>query len=177
MSGGIKLKRDVEATRIPSGEVFTIPANTEVGVTQSLGDTYTIVCELGMARIEGKDADALGYEMASKAAPIANGDALPPAEIEKQIWEKLKTVYDPEIPVNIVDLGLVYDMNLENGKAEVKMTLTAPGCGMGPVLQQEAQKKILDIPGVSSAEVFLVWDPPWHQGMISEIGRMKLGMV
>ena len=79
--------------------------------------------------------------------------------------------------MNIVDLGLVYDMNFEDGKAEVKMTLTAPGCGMGPVLQQEAQKKILDIPGVSSAEVFLVWDPPWHQGMISEVGRMKLGMV
>ncbi|MDR1304501.1 MAG: putative Fe-S cluster assembly protein SufT [Verrucomicrobiales bacterium] len=176
MNDSIQLQRDVPATRIPSGEPFTIPAGTTVSVTQSLGDTYTVVSELGMARIEGRDADALGYAATAQAAPAAAG-APPPAELEQQIWEQLKTVYDPEIPVNIVDLGLVYDLNLENGQAQVKMTLTAPGCGMGPVLQQEAQRKILDLPGIVAAEVSLVWDPPWHQGMISEAGRMKLGMV
>ncbi|MDR1191623.1 MAG: putative Fe-S cluster assembly protein SufT [Verrucomicrobiales bacterium] len=178
MSDAIKLTREVTATRIPSGEQFFIPAGTEVQIIQSLGDTYTIASALGLARLEGKDADALGRQVTVSAAPAAAGDAPPPpADVERQIWEKLKTVYDPEIPVNIVDLGLVYDLILENGKAGVKMTLTAPGCGMGPVLQQEAQRKILDIPGVTETEVFLVWDPPWHQGMISEAGRMKLGMV
>ncbi|MDR2462813.1 MAG: putative Fe-S cluster assembly protein SufT [Verrucomicrobiales bacterium] len=175
MNDSITLARDVPATRIPSGELFTLPAGTEVSITQSLGDTYTIFSALGLARIEGRDADALGLTVATK--PAATVSAETPADIERQIWDTLKTVYDPEIPVNIVDLGLVYDLVFDSGKAGVKMTLTAPGCGMGPVLQQEAQQKILALPGVAAAEVFLVWDPPWHQGMISEAGRMKLGMV
>ncbi len=179
----VKLTRDVEATRIPSGEKLTLKAGLEVGITQSLGGTYTVVSNQGMARIESRDADALGLEAAKDAADLpAAGEPLDGKQIEAKIWELLKTVYDPEIPVNIVDLGLVYDLSLEpkddgTHKAQVKMTLTAPGCGMGPVLQNDAQNKILSIGGVSEAEVFLVWEPPWHQGMISEVGRMKLGLV
>lgn len=181
MNDSVKLLRDCAATRIPSGEKITIPAGTEVGITQSLGGSYTIVCEMGMARVEEQDADALGFEVkqAETAAPQEKLDA---AATEKMVWDRLKTVYDPEIPVNIVDLGLVYDMALtdkEDGsrKVEVKMTLTAPGCGMGPTIQADAKSKVSTVPGVSEAEVFLVWDPPWTQNMITEVGRMKLGMV
>ena len=180
----VKLTRDVVATRIPSGERFTLKAGLEVGITQSLGGTYTVVSNQGMARIEAVDADALGMKPAEKSQAETTDaqEPLDAKQIEGKIWELLKMVYDPEIPVNIVDLGLVYDLNLEpkgegTYKAEVKMTLTAPGCGMGPVLQNDAKNKILSVPGVGEAEVFLVWEPPWHQGMISEVGRMKLGMV
>ena len=178
----VKLSRDVEAVRIPSGEKFTLKAGTEVGITQTLGGACTIVSNQGMARIEAKDADALGLQV--EQGPVATDSTTPLDQKQKEakIWELLKSVYDPEIPVNIVDLGLVYDLNMdanEDGthKAQVKMTLTAPGCGMGPVLQNDAKNKILSVPGISEAEVFLVWEPPWHQGMISEVGRMKLGMV
>jgi probable FeS assembly SUF system protein SufT len=181
MNDSVKLSRDCTATRIPSGEKITIPAGTEVGITQSLGGSYTIVSEMGMARVEEQDADALGFEVKKEEATAAVGK-LDAATAEKMVWERLKTVYDPEIPVNIVDLGLVYDMALtdkEDGsrKVEVKMTLTAPGCGMGPTIQADAKSKVSTVPGVSEAEVFLVWDPPWTQNMITEVGRMKLGMV
>jgi probable FeS assembly SUF system protein SufT len=181
MNDSVKLSRDCAATRIPSGEKITIPAGTEVGITQSLGGSYTIVCELGMARVEEQDADALGFEIKKSEASEAQ-EQLDGATTEKMVWDRLKTVYDPEIPVNIVDLGLVYDMALtdkEDGsrKVEVKMTLTAPGCGMGPTIQADAKSKISTVPGISEADVFLVWDPPWTQNMITEVGRMKLGMV
>jgi len=181
MNDSVKLSRDCTATRIPSGEKITIPAGTEVGITQSLGGSYTIVSEMGMARVEEQDADALGFEVKKEEATTAV-EKLDAAAAEKMVWERLKTVYDPEIPVNIVDLGLVYDMALtdkEDGsrKVEVKMTLTAPGCGMGPTIQADAKSKVSTVPGVSEAEVFLVWDPPWTQNMITEVGRMKLGMV
>jgi len=180
----IALKREVAAVRIPSGEPVTLPAGLEVGITQSLGGTYTIVSDRGMMRIEARDADALGLEV-SVTLPAGGPSSEQPLDgkqTEEKIWELLKTIYDPEIPVNIVDLGLVYDLALEpkddgTRKALVKMTLTAPGCGMGPVLQNDAKTKIQALPGISEAEVVLVWDPPWHQGMISEVGRMKLGMV
>ncbi|MDZ4787597.1 MAG: putative Fe-S cluster assembly protein SufT [Blastochloris sp.] len=181
MKDNITLTRDCQATRIPSGEKITIPAGTEAGITQSLGGSYTIVCPLGMVRIEEADADALGMEI-TKAEESAVPEVLDAASAEKLCWERLKTVYDPEIPVNIVDLGLVYDLALtdkEDGtrKVEVKMTLTAPGCGMGPTIQADARSKVITVPGVSEAEVFLVWDPAWNQNMITEVGRMKLGMV
>ncbi|NJK90398.1 MAG: putative Fe-S cluster assembly protein SufT [Blastochloris sp.] len=177
----IKLSRDCHATRIPSGEKILIPAGTEVGITQSLGGSYTIVCDLGMARVEAVDADALGKEKVEESEHVA-GEVLDAAATEKLLWERLKTVYDPEIPVNIVDLGLVYDMAMtdkEDGtrRVEVKMTLTAPGCGMGPTIQADAKSKVSTVPGVSEAEVFLVWDPPWNQNMITEVGKMKLGMI
>jgi probable FeS assembly SUF system protein SufT len=178
MNNLIRLSRAVEATRIPSGEKVQLPANTEIGITQALGGSYTIVCDQGMFRIEAADADAIGKEQATPA-PASETDS--GADLETILWERLKTVYDPEIPVNIVDLGLVYEMktsDIEGGKrVDVKMTLTAPGCGMGPTIQADAKSKLLSAPGVKQAEVELVWDPPWNQSMISEVGRMKLGLI
>lgn len=176
------LARDVEAIQIPSGVKTTIPAGTPGVITQALGGSYTVATYQGLARVAEKDGDALGLEKASangteKTASPGSGDV-----DEKMVWDQLKQCYDPEIPVNIVDLGLVYDCTLtkkpEGGtKVDVKMTLTAPGCGMGPAIAYDAQSKILTIDGVDEADVQLVWDPPWNQNMISEAGRMKLGMV
>src|SRR6188472_1533876 len=177
------LNRDCEAIQIPSGQKVTIPAGTQGVITQSLGGSYTIATYQGLARIAEKDLDALGLEKpaATNGQQPPAGDAAGPVE-EKAVWEQLRQCYDPEIPVNIVDLGLVYDCQLiekaEGGiKVEVKMTLTAPGCGMGPAIAHDAQSKILSIDGVEEADVQLVWDPPWNQNMISEAGRMKLGMI
>jgi len=176
------LLRDCEAVRIPSGESCTLRAGTPVIITQALGGSYTVATDFGLARIADKDADALGLEAA--AAP--NGTAAPVASDirveEKSVWDQLRTCYDPEIPVNIVDLGLVYDCLVDQAEGQaaqinVKMTLTAPGCGMGPVIAEEAKQKILAIPGVGDAAVELVWDPPWNQDMISEVGKMKLGLL
>lgn len=180
MHSEIELRREVEAIQIPSGDTVMLPAGTRVIITQSLGGSYTIATDQGLARISSKNADALGIEK------DAGGDAVPVVplqgeELEKAVWEQLKSVYDPEIPVNIVDLGLVYDCAVvpaeERTVIEVKMTLTAPGCGMGPTIAADAQGKIMALPGVDEARVELVWDPPWNQGMISEAGRMQLGMV
>lgn len=176
MNDAIPLKREVEATRIPSGEKVQLPAGMEVGITQALGGTYTIVCIQGMFRIEASDADALGLDKPEVPAALPEG-----TDLETTVWDRLKTVYDPEIPVNIVDLGLVYEMkasDIEGGKrVDVKMTLTAPGCGMGPTIQADAKSKILTVPGVKEAEVEMVWDPPWNQNMITEVGKMKLGLI
>jgi len=177
------LTRDVEAILIPSGAKTTIPQGTPGVITQALGGSYTVATYQGLARVSEKDADALGLEKtaasngAEKSVASSNGDV-----DEKMVWDQLKQCFDPEIPVNIVDLGLVYDCQLtkrpEGGtKVDVKMTLTAPGCGMGPAIAHDAQSKILTIDGVDEADVQLVWDPPWNQSMISEAGRMKLGMV
>ena len=177
------LARDVEAIQIPSGTKTTIPAGTPGVITQALGGSYTVATYQGLARVNEKDADALGLEKpaaidgAPKSESSGNGDV-----DEKMVWDQLKQCFDPEIPVNIVDLGLVYDCQLtkrpEGGtKVDVKMTLTAPGCGMGPAIAHDAQSKILTIDGVDEADVQLVWDPPWNQNMISEAGRMKLGMI
>src|ERR1700736_4534294 len=175
----IALKRDCEAIQIPAGLKTTLPAGTQVIITQSLGGSYTIACDYGLFRIADDSADALGLEQRSaeekKRKHAEEVD-------EEEVWEQLRTVYDPEIPVNIVDLGLVYDCQIvadqESGtKVEVKMTLTAPGCGMGPAIAQDARSKILTIPGVDEADVELVWDPPWNQHMISEAGKMKLGLI
>ncbi len=174
--------REVEAIQIPSGLKTTIPAGTPGVITQTLGGSYTVATYQGLARIADKDIDALGLE------PPTGGNGEKPARIsdepveEKAVWDQLRQCYDPEIPVNIVDLGLVYDCQLVKNpdggtKVEVKMTLTAPGCGMGPAIAHDAQSKILSIDGVDEADVQLVWDPPWNQNMISEAGRMKLGMI
>lgn len=175
--------REVEAIQIPSGTKTTIPAGTPGVITQSLGGSYTIATYQGLARIAENDLDALGVEKPAGANGSTNAatNKAGPAD-EKAVWDQLRQCFDPEIPVNIVDLGLVYDCQLiqkpEGGaKVEVKMTLTAPGCGMGPAIASDAQSKILSIEGVDEADVQLVWDPPWNQGMISEAGRMKLGMI
>lgn len=174
------LTRDCEAVQIPSGEKIKLAAGTQGVITQSLGGSYTVATPTGLSRITGADADALGIDVPAepqKSAADHTGEV-----DEKAVWDQLKTCYDPEIPVNIVDLGLVYDCSItpvpgSGAKVNVKMTLTAPGCGMGPVICAEAKNKILAIPGVADADVDLVWDPVWNQGMISEAGRMQLGLV
>ena len=175
------LSRDCEAIQIPSGQKTTIPAGTQGVITQSLGGSYTIATYQGLSRVAEKDLDALGLEkpqpqQTEKSAPT-NGEVS-----EEDVWNQLRQCYDPEIPVNIVDLGLVYDCRLikkeDSGtRVEVKMTLTAPGCGMGPTIAAEAKAKIESVPGVADAQVELVWDPPWNQAMISEVGKMKLGLI
>src|SRR5436190_982722 len=177
------LSRDCDVILIPSGQKFTIPSGTKGVITQTLGGSYTIATSFGLSRVAEKDIDALGVEKpavksdAKTSAGTTNGEVS-----EDDVWNQLRQCFDPEIPVNIVDLGLVYDCRLikknEGGtKVEVKMTLTAPGCGMGPAIAHDAQSKILSIDGVDEADVQLVWDPPWNQNMISEAGRMKLGMI
>jgi len=178
----ITLTRDCKAILIPSGEEATLTAGSPVIITQSLGGTYTVATQTGLARIAEADADALGMQIEKSEEPPKSAGTASGEVKEDEVWAQLKNVYDPEIPVNIVDLGLVYDLIL--GKSEsggttvnVKMTLTAPGCGMGPTIAADARGRILTVPGVESAEVDLVWSPPWNQGMISEAGRMKLGLV
>lgn len=181
MTNDIELIRDVEAIQIPSGDTVHLPVGTKVIITQSLGGSYTVATEQGLARISAKNADALGLDKATGAQNEQTGERLTGPELEAAIWKQLKSVFDPEIPVNIVDLGLVYDcvVEPEDGQAVVKMkmTLTAPGCGMGPTIAADAQGKIMSVPGVDDARVEIVWEPMWHQDMISEAGRMQLGMV
>lgn len=182
MHEDIHLSREVEAIQIPSGDLVTLPAGTLVRITQALGGTYTVATNFGLARIKAENADALGIDLeAEKNKRSAAQEALAAGNIEGAVWEQLKLVYDPEIPVNIVDLGLVYDCKIEKKEqgvdVEVRMTLTAPGCGMGPTIAADAQSKILMLDGIDNARVDIVWDPVWNQDMISEEGRMKLGMI
>ncbi|MBL9138474.1 MAG: putative Fe-S cluster assembly protein SufT [Verrucomicrobiales bacterium] len=174
----VELTRDCEAVQIPVGNTVTLPAGTSVDITQTLGGTYTVHAMGGLFRIASKDVDALGLETVADSAPKSKVEG--PVS-EQAVWEVLKTCYDPEIPVNIVDLGLVYDLAIEptpagHSRVSVKMTLTAPGCGMGGVIARDAQEKLLMLDGVESAEVDIVWDPPWHQSMISAEGRRILGL-
>jgi probable FeS assembly SUF system protein SufT len=177
----IKLTREVAAIQIPSGDSLTLPAGTAVFITQRLGGTYTVATSQGLARISSQDVDALGVDPEEEKQKTEKAEKLKDAPLEEQVWEQLKGVYDPEIPVDIVNLGLVYDCALEKQGdktvVQVKMTLTAPGCGMGPVIAADAQAKVMTIEGIDEAHVDLVWDPAWNQDMISEEGRMKLGMV
>jgi probable FeS assembly SUF system protein SufT len=182
MSGEIELKREVEAIQIPSGDTIVLPLGLKVIITQSLGGTYTVATDQGLARIGAKDADALGLDPAApKSHPKYGDEALTGEVLQEAVYEQLRNVYDPEIPVNIVDLGLIYSADIEGAKGEsivtVKMTLTAPGCGMGPTIAADAQSRIMTLPGVAEAKVELVWEPAWNQEMISLEGKMKLGMV
>ena len=174
----VEISRDCEAVQIPAGHTVTLPKGTVGIITQALGGSYTLQVPSygGLYRVASKDADALGKEGASESA-----QADVAGDLETQVWEQLKTCYDPEIPVNIVDLGLVYDMRVSaladgGSKVEVKMTLTAPGCGMGGYIAQEARGKLLELAGVEEADVEVVWDPPWSPQMISPEGRQLLGM-
>jgi probable FeS assembly SUF system protein SufT len=174
----LELGRDCPAVQIPGGTPVTLPKGTQVRITQTLGGTFTVYAPGGLCRISGKDADALG-QTPGAAEEAKTTPAGPVAE--QTVWEALKTCYDPEIPVNIVDLGLIYDLHIEplpggQSQVSVKMTLTAPGCGMGPVIARDAQEKILNLPGVEEANVEVVWDPPWHQSMITAEGRRILGL-
>ena len=173
-----ELKRDCTAVQIPAGTSITLPAGTPVTITQTLGGSFTVSAQGGLFRIVAQDADALGLEV----QPVSNTAASESDAVdESMIWDTLRTCFDPEIPVNIVDLGLVYDMQLVKtpsggSRVDVKMTLTAPGCGMGPAIAGDAQVKLLNLPGVDDAQVEVVWDPPWHHSMITEHGRKVLGL-
>jgi probable FeS assembly SUF system protein SufT len=179
-NSAIVLKREISATRIPQGEALTLPEGTPVIITQALGGSFTVVVpgEAGLYRIDAEFGDALGKE---KTEPVPSIPAADPGPFsESKVWEVLKTCYDPEIPVNIVDLGLVYSLDIEQtaegAKVTVQMTLTAPGCGMGPTIAGEARQKIVQLPGVADADVQVVWEPAWSPDRISEEGKKKLGM-
>ena len=171
------LSRDVSATVIPAGDVVTLPTGTEVFIVQTLGGNVTVRTDRGLFRIAREDVDAIGgYTAAPAEAAKAHGEFS-----EQAVWDALKTCFDPEIPVNIVDLGLIYDLAIEptpsgGQRVDVKMTLTAPGCGMGPVIAEDARQKIAALPNVEEAKVHIVWDPQWTPQMISETGRKALGL-
>jgi probable FeS assembly SUF system protein SufT len=170
--------RDIEASEIPAGTKFTIPAGTPLQITQSLGGTYTVMMPMGyLARIDSKDVDAIGQEPQEIDEASTAGKS-----VEDLAWDQLRTCYDPEIPVNIVDLGLVYSCNVtplpEGGdRVDVKFTLTAPGCGMGDVLRDDIRQKLLTIPGVKEANVDVLFDPPWSMSMMSDAAKLQLGMM
>ncbi|PTX94539.1 iron-sulfur cluster assembly protein [Opitutus sp. ER46] len=173
------LARECAATAIPSGQVVTLPSGLGVHVVQTLGGHVTVRTDDGLFRIAEAEASALaGYVPAARSDAVASSaDGFS----EQAVWDALKTCFDPEIPVNIVDLGLIYDLATapaSDGRheVEVKMTLTAPGCGMGPVIAEDARQKIAALPGVSSARVHIVWDPQWTPQMISAEGRKVLGL-
>lgn len=173
----VELKRECPAVQIPAGTAVNLPAGLRVDITQTLGGNYTVSAQGALFRIAAANADALGM-----AVPAAGGGMASDRPVdEEMVWNVLRTCFDPEIPVNIVDLGLVYDMQLArlpggNARVDVKMTLTAPGCGMGSVIAGDAQIKLLDLPGVDEAHVEIVWDPPWHHSMITEQGKKVLGL-
>lgn len=175
----IALSRDCEAVQIPSGNKIQLSRGLKVMITQSLGGTFTVMTEDGyMVRIQSKDADAIGQTPAESNAVTPTDEK----DIGKLVWEQLKTCYDPEIPIDIVELGLVYDCQitvLSEGehKVDIKMTLTAPGCGMGDVLSKDVQTKLLSVPGVKEANVQLVWDPPWNMERMSDAAKLHLGML
>ena len=177
------LSRDVEASVVPIGTKVTLQKGETAHITQSLGGSFTVVVNGNMFRIAEKDADALGVEVKTTPRTAATSTGpLTQEQLEKQVWDSLKTCYDPEIPVNIVDLGLIYDCHLtpigeSTYKAEVKMTLTAPGCGMGPVLAQDVQNKLISLEPIDEANVELVWDPPWNQSMMTEAAKLQLGLL
>jgi probable FeS assembly SUF system protein SufT len=172
------LSRDVEVAAIPYGDKLTLAAGTNVYITQALGGSYTAMTDHGyLVRIEGKDADAIGE---TPMAPVSAEDAAG-RSTKELAWEQLRSCYDPEIPVNIVDLGLVYKCETEpvEGGEKVKdeFTLTAPGCGMGDFLRQDVEQKLLALPGVKEADVQVVLDPAWDQSMMSDAARLQLGLM
>jgi len=169
----VTLSRDCEATQVPYGGAQVLPAGTRVRIMQSLGGSYTVTTEQGfMMRIDAKDADALGLAQSAEAAPSEFS--------EKLVWDQLKTVYDPEIPVNVVDLGLIYSCQItpvERGhKIEISMTMTAPGCGMGDVLKADIERKLSKLPDVKEVHANIVFDPPWHPGLMTEAAKLQLGL-
>jgi probable FeS assembly SUF system protein SufT len=176
----IVLQRDVNVVQIPDGTPTVLPQGHIVTLFQSLGGNFTVTNERGyMVRIAGEDADALGKEPSSLGRLEAGEEA---EAVEKNCWEVMRSVFDPEIPVNIVDLGLVYQCLVtplpEGGNAvSVVMTLTAPGCGMGPILQQDVEQCIKGLPGVARVSVEVVFDPPWSREMMSEVAQLQLGMI
>ncbi len=175
----VTLSRDCPVIQVPEGNRSTLAAGTEVTITQALGGTFTVMTPYGLlVRIDEQDADALGKAAAASSLPSANLAA----DLETRVWDEMRKCYDPEIPVNIVELGLIYDCHLEplpdgTSRVHVKMTLTAPGCGMGDVLTDDVKRRIEGLAGVSDVDIELVFDPQWSMEMMSEVARLQLGML
>ncbi len=180
MDEQVTLSRDVDVITIPFGAKTNLKKGQNGHITQALGGSYTVMIGGNLFRIDGKDADVIGKEESEEIQKLNN---IHGAEIsEKAVWDVMKTCYDPEIPVNIVDLGLIYSCKFktkDNGNklVDIKMTLTAPGCGMGPVIADEVKQKIKNVQGVDEINLELVWDPPWDQSMISEAARLEMGLL
>ena len=178
----VVLSRTAEAVMIPSGERVLVPQGARATITQSLGGTYTLITDRGlMVRVSGKEVEAIG-KTPTEVPQVEDISELTIEKLEKLVWEQLKTCYDPEIPVNIVDLGLVYLCELKDAEGggkdvKIKMTLTAPGCGMGPVLAGDVRHKVESIPGVKHADVEVVFDPVWDRSMMSDAAKLQLGMM
>jgi probable FeS assembly SUF system protein SufT len=175
----ITIHRDVEAVMVPAGVAVTLRAGKTGFITQALGGSFTVYIEGNLFRIAGRNADALGKEVSTplELPPNATDD-----DVKEMVWEQMKACYDPEIPVNIVELGLIYECDVSpapDGKrtAQIKMTLTAPGCGMGEVLVQDVKEKVEMVPTIDRAEVELTFDPPWSREMMSEAARLQTGMM
>jgi probable FeS assembly SUF system protein SufT len=174
----VRLVRDVQAIIVPAGETVVLREGETAHVTQTLGGGCTVVVNGNMFRIDRRDMDALGVTTQTKSRDAAFSGTVE----EDRIWEAMRHCFDPEIPVNIVDLGLVYDCALEplpegGAKVGIKMTLTAPGCGMGSTIARDVEDRVLEVPGVKEVHVELVWDPPWNQEMMSEAARLELGLL
>jgi probable FeS assembly SUF system protein SufT len=175
----VVVRRDVEGLMVPSGIPVTLPVDSLVYITQAMGGSFTVYFEGNLVRVPGVDADALGKE---PVTPPSLPEGATDEQFEALVWEQLKTIYDPEIPINIVELGLVYDCTIrslpeDHRAVSLRMTVTAPGCGMGEILVEEARQKISIIPTVSEVDVQLVFDPPWSQDMMSEAARLEAGLM
>lgn len=175
----VKFERDCAAILVPQGDKVTLPAGSVGYITQALGGSFTVFVEGNLFRIAGEDADALGKDLpeALQLENEADDDA-----VEVLVWKQLRTCFDPEIPINVVELGLIYECEItrdEDGcrKVNIKMTLTAPACGMGDILVDDVRTKVERVPTVSEADVDLVFDPPWNQSMMSDAARLETGML
>jgi len=173
----VKFSRNAEAVMIPSGERVLVPNGSEATITQSLGGSYTLITDRGlMIRVSGREVEAIG-KTPENVPDVAPGEALTPEKLEELVWEQLKTCFDPEIPVNIVDLGLIYEIKIQPERVDVKMTLTALGCPMAGEVMTDVRDHLLTLPGVKDAGVELVYDPPWTPERMTEEARWELGMV
>jgi probable FeS assembly SUF system protein SufT len=175
----VKFERDCAAVLVPQGDKVSLPAGSVGYITQALGGSFTVFVEGNLFRIAGADADAIGKEA---PLPLRLDDEADDEAVEQLVWKQLRTCFDPEIPVNIVELGLVYDCHIERGgegrrKVQVRMTLTAPACGMGDILVEDVRSKVEMVPTVAEADVELVFDPPWNQSMMSDAARLETGML
>lgn len=175
----VKFERDCAAVLVPQGEQVSLPAGSVGYITQSLGGSFTVFVDGNLFRIAGDDADAIGKE---PPAPLLLPEGAGDEEVERLVWQQLRTCFDPEIPINVVELGLVYACDIESAadgqrKASIRMTLTAPGCGMGDILVEDVRTKVERVPTISEADVELVFDPPWNQSMMSEAARLQTGMM
>ncbi len=174
----IILRRDVDALLVPSGARIFLQAGTEVKITQSLGGSFTVNIYGNLARIDANDADALGMQQEVEIPE----SVLEEMTLEELIWKQMKKCYDPEIPINIVDLGLIYQCEIiplgtNEFHVQIKMTLTAPGCGMGPTIASDVKRKVLAAPRVKTVDVEMVFDPPWSREMMSDVAKLELGML